>query len=110
MAPSFNEGQDARVAVLQVQQATLEESLRDLTRTLKDGFEAIDTKMDRLNDLDRKLSFARGVVFGGGALYGMALSLLVWISSDYVTRIKEHDHEIETLKVQIANYHPRADA
>lgn len=51
MTPTNHAGQDAVVAVLQSQQGSLEASVRDLARTMSEGFASINTKMDRVNDI-----------------------------------------------------------
>lgn len=44
-------GQDAVVAVLQTQQIALEASMRDLSKTVSEGFAAMNAKMDRVNEI-----------------------------------------------------------
>lgn len=51
MTPTNQAGQDAAVAVLQTQQLSLENSIRDLARTMSEGFATTNAKMDRLNDI-----------------------------------------------------------
>lgn len=51
MTPINPAGQDASVAVLQSQQLSLESSVRDLARTMSEGFASMSAKMDRLNDI-----------------------------------------------------------
>lgn len=51
MSPTTQAGQDAAVAVLQTQQLSLESSVRDLARTMSEGFASMSVKMDRLNDV-----------------------------------------------------------
>jgi hypothetical protein len=56
MTPSTNAGQDPAVAVLQAQQSTLDSSMRDLARTMSEGFASMNTKMDRLGDISLSLA------------------------------------------------------
>lgn len=51
MTPHSQPGQDASVAVLQQQQTSLDNAFRDLTRTVNEGFAAMTSKMDRINEL-----------------------------------------------------------
>ncbi len=56
MTPTTNAGQDPAVAVLQMQQSTLDSSMRDLARTMSEGFASMNTKMDRLGDISLSLA------------------------------------------------------
>lgn len=44
------------MAVLQAQQSTLDSSMRDLARTMSEGFASMNTKMDRLGDISLSLA------------------------------------------------------
>jgi predicted negative regulator of RcsB-dependent stress response len=56
MTPHNSTGQDASVAVLQQQQSNLETSLRDLTRSVNEGFASMTAKMDRINELTTSIA------------------------------------------------------
>ncbi len=51
MTPTHQQGQDASVAVLQQQTTALAESLRDLTKSVNEGFAGMQAKMDRINEI-----------------------------------------------------------
>lgn len=55
MTPPSNSGQDAAVAVLQTQQATLEASVRQLSTEMSTHFGALTAKMDRMSELSATL-------------------------------------------------------
>lgn len=43
-------GRDAEVAVLQAQQSATNDAMRDLSRSVSEGFAAINTKLDRVSE------------------------------------------------------------
>lgn len=53
MSPTPPSGQDtaSAVAVLQAQQQSLDGAMRDMTKTMAEGFAGINVKMDRVNEL-----------------------------------------------------------
>jgi hypothetical protein len=56
IASQSGAGQDAHVAVLQAQQVSLENTLRDLSKNVNDGFAAMATKMDRINEITTSIA------------------------------------------------------
>lgn len=51
MTPGTHAGQDASVAVLQQQQHQLEQGMRDLAKSVTEGFALMTAKVDRINEL-----------------------------------------------------------
>lgn len=51
MTPHNSVGQDASVAVLQQQQHQLEQGMRDLAKSVTEGFALMTAKVDRINEL-----------------------------------------------------------
>ena len=53
MSPTHSTAQDtaSAVAVLQAQQQSLDGAIRDLTKTMAEGFAGMNVKMDRVNEL-----------------------------------------------------------
>lgn len=56
MTPHSQQGQDASVAVLQQQQLNLADGLRELSRSVNEGFASMTAKMDRINELTTSIA------------------------------------------------------